>query len=213
QALDMQKAVPTAKPYFIPLDRGPDEIVLNTKLDVFKNLKVRQAINKAIDRDAIISTAHLGMASLGAGIALPSPDWKLSDDELKRLLARDVEGAKRLLKEAGLEGGLDLKCVVPNYVGGLYVAIGELIQANLRDINVHLTLETVDALGLSQRKLSGQFDLYITSNGAATPNSQLYGFYYTGGPQNYPGFNNPDLHKLIDQQAVLSRDPEGRRKL
>jgi peptide/nickel transport system substrate-binding protein len=213
QALEMQKAVPSAKPYFIPLDRGPDEIVLNTKLDAFKNLKVRQAINKAIDRDAIISTAHLGMASLGAGIALPSPVWKLPDDELKRLLARDVEGAKRLLREAGMESGLDLKCVVPNYVGGLYVAIAELIQANLRDINVRLTLETVDALALSQRKQSHQFDLYITSNGAATPNSQLYGFYYTDGPQNYPAFNNPALDKLIDQQAVLSRDPEGRRKV
>ena len=67
----------------------------------------------------------------------------------------------------------------------------------------------------SYRVLAGTYSKKDVQSGAGNggpTNFDLYSRYYTGGPQNTWGYANPDLDKLIDQQAVLSRDTEARKK-
>ena len=42
---------------------------------------------------------------------------------------------------------------------------------------------------------------------------ELFGRYYSNGPRNSTKYADPELDKMIDQQAVMVRDPEGRKKL
>jgi ABC-type transport system substrate-binding protein len=60
----------------------------------------------------------------------------------------------------------------------------------------------------------GQFDMYIgrpASYGSAS--AQLFAQDRSGGPQNQYGLKDNQLDDLIDRQATLSRDPEGRKRL
>src|SRR6266567_2412546 len=97
------KAVPKSTVYWVNLNRNPSEMALNLRNDLFKDIRVRQAIGKAIDRKAIIDSVFLGRASLSSGIIMPSADYQLPEVELQSLYKRDVDGAKQLLKAAGKE--------------------------------------------------------------------------------------------------------------
>jgi ABC-type transport system substrate-binding protein len=210
---DLLKTTPKASVVWVPLDRSPNHLVLNAKAEPFTDLRVRQAVSKALDRKAIIDTVHLGHASLSAGIPLPAPDWNLPEAELGRLLARDVEGARRLLREAGKESGFDLEMIVPPYISGTLVTVAELIQANLKEVGIRATLKTLEGAAWGQLNANGDFQASIATSAFPATNGTLYGYYYTGGPQNKIGYANPALDKLIDQQAPLARDPESRKKV
>src|SRR5439155_22339408 len=64
--------------------------------------RVRAALWKAVDRQQYIDGVLLGEGWWSSGLRLPSERAQLPDDELKRLLARDVAGAKQLLQQAGV---------------------------------------------------------------------------------------------------------------
>jgi peptide/nickel transport system substrate-binding protein len=206
-------ALPNTRATWVTLDRTFSAFVPKLSVDPFSDQRVRQAINKAIDRKAILETIFLKRAVLSPGVALPTRDWSLPDAELEGLLARDVEGARRLMKEAGKESGFDLEITVPTYLVGVYVTIGELVQANLKEIGVRATLKPLDPVTYSQQLARGNFQAYLGASGASGTNDHLYGEYYSGGPRNYAGYSSPDLDKLIDQQAVLTKDPDARKTI
>lgn len=212
---DLIKAVPNSTTFWVNLNRNPSEMVLNLRNDLFKDIRVRQAIGKAIDRKAIIDTVFLGHAALSSGIIMPSADYQIPDAELQTLYKRDVEGAKALLKAAGKET-MEFEAVVPNYLQGGYVTMAELIKANLRDVGITINLTVVDTPTITQRQTSFNFAAYIAAGGSGgTPNSFLTARYLStsAGTSNYAGYSNPDVDKLIDQQFVLSRDPDARKKI
>lgn len=70
------------------------------------NVKVRQAINFAIDRQAFIGA---GMGGLGeaAGMQLPSAHWAY-DKEVAGLYRHDLDRARKLMAEAGLGNNLEI---------------------------------------------------------------------------------------------------------
>jgi peptide/nickel transport system substrate-binding protein len=208
----LAKAVPGANVTWIPVDENYHDVAFNVTVEPFGDIRVRQAINKAIDRKQIIDTVYSGRASYDGGVTLPDPTWQLPDAEFSRLLARDVEGAKRLLKEAGKESFSFEMLIPPSSV--VETAVPELIQANLREIGVNVTLKPQETATISQRGTDGDFQSYVFSvSTGGTPNTWLYTKYYTGGVQNRARFSSPALDKLIDQQAVIARDLEERKKV
>ena len=55
---------------------------------------------------------------------------------------RDVEGAKKLLADAGFAGGLDLSLTLLNQ--SQYVTAAQVVQANLAEVGINLNLEVLD---------------------------------------------------------------------
>jgi peptide/nickel transport system substrate-binding protein len=211
---DLMKAIPNLQVQWTTADSSGDELGVKVTEEPFTDLRVRQAINKAIDRKQIIDTLYFGKAVLSPGIILPQADWILPDAELQRLRARDVEGARQLLRAAGKEAGFDVECLVPTYRSGAYVTEAELVQAQLKEIGIRLTLKTQDTATFTQALTTGNFKMYVGNNGPlGITNLGLYGNHYTGGAQNRTAYSNPQLDKLIDQQAVLTRDPDARKRI
>jgi peptide/nickel transport system substrate-binding protein len=211
-AEDIRKAVPGVNIRYIPSDRNTIELMLNTNLDMFKDVRVRQAISKAIDRQAIIDTVWLGKGELTTGLSLPDPSYAIPAAELGTLVGRDVNGAKQLLSQAGVSN-LGFEIIAPTYLNGAFVSLTELIQANLKDVGINATIKTADTTTWSTAQQSLNFQgITGTFNGAA-PNGWLATRYYTGGGQNWVKYSDPAMDRMIDQQAVLVKDPEGRKKI
>jgi peptide/nickel transport system substrate-binding protein len=211
-AEDIKRTVPSAVVIFVPADRVPTDLILNLGLDLFRDVRVRQAISKAIDRKAIVDAVWVGRGGYLGGLSLPEPSYGLPDAELGRLVGRDVEGARRLLQQAGVSN-LSFEIMVSNVLSGAIVSMAELIQANLRDIGITTTLRTVDTAATTAALQSGSFQAVANVASSGAPNGWLYGRHYSAGPTNYAKYSDPEMDRLIDQQAVMARDPEGRKRI
>jgi ABC-type oligopeptide transport system substrate-binding subunit len=137
-------------------------------------------------------------------------------EKRKSLDIRDLEGAKRLLAEAGVLN-LEFELSVPTYQAQVYVTMGEQLQAQLKEAGVTVRLKPMDpptygaAVGTR-----GEFAAYLGDAGVRlNPNQDLLSRYRSQGPvaKIQSRYNNPKLDELIAQQKVLVRDPAKRRAL
>src|SRR5262249_9342788 len=209
------KTTPQLKTLTMVDTRAGHDMGFNVAKPPLDDLRVRQAMLKALDFQAGIDTVLTGKGELTTGIVLPDESWKLPKEELQRLFKRDVEGAKRLMREAGKEAGFSAECIfVPVFSSGAFQTYSELFQQQLRDINVTLTLKPVEPAVFNELTLRGDYQIYVhTQLGQSSANADLLGRYHSKGPANVTRFADPKLDDLLEKQAVLSRDPEGRKKL
>ncbi len=105
----------------------------------FDDIRVRQAIRLAIDVPAIIAAAYNGAVEPAYSLEAPGilGFWK---DAPKR--ERDVEGAKRLLGEAGQGGGFSTRLTVLNKA--VPQATAAVVQANLAEIGIDVQIDALD---------------------------------------------------------------------
>ncbi|MHA6645041.1 ABC transporter substrate-binding protein [Mesorhizobium sp. A623] len=173
-------------------------IGFNTKLDAFKDKRVRQAINYAINKDLIVE-------KLLKNKAYPAVSWlpisSPAFDKDAKPYAYDPEKAKELLKEAGFETGLKFSVTATsNESWG--VPIVEAIIPMLAKVGVEVTTDPVESSVLSDKILSDNFDAYMWSNSSGPDPLKYLTCFYSTTPQtacNYVKFNNVDFDKLIDQ--------------
>src|SRR5262249_5697180 len=89
----------------------------------------------------------------------------------------------------------------------------EIAQANLKEIGVNVTVKQVDPATFIAALQSGNFQAASGTYAGAAPNGWLSVQYKTGGGQNYCKYSDPEMDRMIDQQAPLAKDPEGRKKI
>ncbi|MFE4661412.1 ABC transporter substrate-binding protein [Streptomyces hydrogenans] len=108
----------------------------------FDDLKVRQAVQWALDREAIVTAAGGPAVTDAVGAAMPGSLFTggKQPDTLGIPLAGDPEKARQLLKEAGKADGLSTSLTV-NINDK---AIGEAVQQSLGKAGIKVTIETVD---------------------------------------------------------------------
>ncbi|WXL26670.1 ABC transporter substrate-binding protein [Ectopseudomonas mendocina] len=192
-------------------------LTINTEHPPLDDARVRKAINLAIDRKALLN-AMSGGGQLTPAVN-PYPSSMLGYDETAKPIQRDLEEAKRLLKEAGVN---DLKIdlfmrngsstSVPN--PGL---IAQMIQADLAQANISLNIRMLEWGELLRRAKNGEHDLallgWMSDNG--DPDNFL-------GPnlscaaaksgENQARWCNQEFESLI-QKAKLVTDPATRADL
>src|SRR5262249_10113854 len=153
------KENPKVQTYTAPTLGTGYELGFRTDKAPFDNVKVRQAVSKAIDRQVIVDTVF-GSGDLVPGFSLPGNDWSLPQSEWKQMYKRDVDGAKKLLADAGVRD-LNFEMTVSNF-GEAYVASAELAQAQLREAGITTRLKLVPGTEYNQVVVTrGEFDVYF----------------------------------------------------
>ena len=101
-----------------------------------KDIKVRKALNHAVNKERLMRYADYGKGYLTASIGRKG-EFGYNENLLP--YKYDVNKAKQLMKQAGYENGLKLKVMVADVTE----KVMNLIKKDLRDINVDLDLEIV----------------------------------------------------------------------
>jgi nickel transport system substrate-binding protein len=133
-------------------DTGTDTIILgfNPRIDTFKDVRVRKAINLLIDREGICNAVLQGFATPTMNLYPEVIAYSGTRFEVPK---RDVEEAKRLLDEAGWVGDpvrskdgkqLNIDLVISEDAVPSSRALGEVLQALLSEAGIGLKLRNVD---------------------------------------------------------------------
>jgi len=197
-----------------------DNILVNTRKPPFDELKVRQAVNLALDRRAAIKAAADGFGVLGGAI-LPPPygAWGLAEADVLKLPGygdpvRDKAEARRLLAEAGYGPGKPLKVTVSTRAWDVYVDVANWVLDQIRQVGIEGTLETVETGVWYGRLGRREFQIAINVTGVAPedPDGNLIENYTCGSQRNYTDFCSKEIEALIVQQSQ-ELDPAQRLKL
>ena len=105
----------------------------------FQDIRVRKAIQKVVDVDAILEAAYFGVADAATGIVAPG----LVGNRGYNLTERDPEAARELLAEAGYGGGFKTKLNVLNKA--TFVTMAQVVQANLAEIGIEVEINQLDS--------------------------------------------------------------------
>src|SRR5215468_3107711 len=130
-------------------------IALNTRHPILKDKRVRQAMNYAVNKDAIIRDILKGTATVSKSPL--SPAYGAYHEDAVTTYPFDPAKARALLKDAGYPSGFDLTFFVPESGSGMQspVEMATVIQANLAQVGVRAKIQTMEWGAYLKKYLDG----------------------------------------------------------
>jgi peptide/nickel transport system substrate-binding protein len=230
-ALDVAYSIPPDQLQFVEL--LPDLLVkqvpslsvaylaMNTTHPPFDDVRVRRAVNHAVNRDPIVMLAYQGLASPATG-PLPPEQWGYHESQTT--YPYDPERARALLAQAAADRRFDPARVLRLYAPSTprpYLpepqVIARVLQANLAAVGIKTELVIQDKERHQVSTENGEHDMCLF--GWVSDNGDPDNFLYTlldqdnarpGLAENLAFFRDDELHRLLlSAQRVTAR---GRRE-
>ncbi|MGB2551966.1 ABC transporter substrate-binding protein [Campylobacter sp. MOP51] len=193
-------------------------LAMNTNREMFKDLRVRQAINHAVNKKAIVDAVYEGFGKV-AYAPIPPNLWSFNDNITK--YEYDVEKAKALLKEAGYENGFEVTLYAMP-VSRPYIPdgrkVGEAIQSDLAKVGIKAKIVSYDWVTYLDKTKNLEHDMCLlgwTGDNGDPDNflNILLTSHAANVPaQNYAAWKNPEFDKLV-AKAKETSDVNERTKL
>jgi peptide/nickel transport system substrate-binding protein len=177
----------------------------------YRDPRVRAAISKAIDRDAIVARIMGGVA-VTAGELLPPSMFGANKD--MKAPKPDIEGAKKMLAEAGYPNGFGLVLYTPNdrYINDALIA--QAVAQMLTRVGLKVSVDAMTQSQFFAKRNRREFGFWLAGWGsgtgemssplralAATPNRDK-----GTGTSNSGGYSNPKVDALIDKALATVDD-------
>lgn len=184
----------------------------NAQKEPFDDVRVRQAISMAINKEAIIDGVYNGVGIPAIGPLAPPV---FGYDESVEGLEYNVEEAKSLLAEAGYEDGFETTIWTNDNEQRVDTAVA--IQEQLSEIGIDVQIEELEWGAYLERTANGEHDMFILGWSNATSDAD-YGMYplfhssQVGSPGNRSFLENEELDAVLEE-ARQETDPAARQEL
>ncbi|HTJ58681.1 MAG TPA: ABC transporter substrate-binding protein [Devosiaceae bacterium] len=195
----------------LQLNREPglayNVLQLNPAHKPMDNLKVRQAISCAIDRQDVIDTALAGEGKVTGPLTMPA---FAEDPNSLFCYKQDLTKAKELMKEAGVHGFTATVIAAtgePPYAS----AEAQVLQNQLAAIGIKLNIQMMELNVYVDRWLKGDFDLAVAQNGGRPDPYPMYNRYFmkNGNLLKVSNYTDDELDGLL-RQGQAETDPAKR---
>jgi peptide/nickel transport system substrate-binding protein len=173
----------------------------------FGNKLVRQAMNYAIDRQAIVDVAYNGYGH--ASSQFYSPDFAPGYVEgMDDYYPYDPDKARELLAEAGLEDGFSFDLLVPNLT--FSQAVAQIVQAQYAEVGITTNFIPVDASATAATFFNDKIgDVVVGTTPGRTDPSMLVQLYFTEEANSNPGGHTiPEVTEAYEESLVPRPDAE-----
>ena len=207
----VKKGLPSAVEYSYLEPQGYF-IYINVRRPPLSDVRVRQALALSLDRDQFIRSFANGKGEWALASSLPG---LFTQNETKQILKHDPAKAKQLVTAAGYPNGVDIEFIYGTFYGPTMEGILQLLQAQVKNGGINVTLKPLDHATEGKRRRSGDFQLGITPRGQGLPldlDSALYGVFYPKASENFDGVDDPQLTPLLVAQRQ-EMDPTKRQDL
>ena len=170
----------------------------NTAKAPFNDVRVRRAINLALDVDAATEAAFLGFATPADG---PLPPTVLYANRNLEGYGYDPAEARRLLAEAGYANGFRTSIWTNN--NPVRVMYAEIFQEQLRQVGIEISIEIMEFAPYLDRTALGEHDMFMLGWVTVTGDADygLYSLFHStqfGDAGNRTFWGNPEVDRLLD---------------
>jgi ABC-type transport system substrate-binding protein len=182
-------------------------LTFNSAKAPWSDVRVRQAINLAFDRQTFATVFTGNNAPIYRGWAYPGTPYAVPEAEIRTwpgfnpaTKQQDIQKAKDLLREAGVTPA-DLKTVISAVIATSDQQ-SEIAATLLRQLfGAEVTVSVLDNAGFNQLRVNKNFTILsnrqtITSD---DPSAVLEPWIRSNGAQNWSGFGDPTIDARLDQ--------------
>jgi len=198
-----------------------DAMIVSATSGPLTNVKVRQAISLALDREAIIQSVYKGAAMMPKWIANPGTFGYGAEVFDKAYAAapyttQNLAEARKLIRQAGVAGDT-ITIGTSNEISGIAIETGAYQQA-AEAIGLKVVLKSVSSQDFINFFTDASFrqgvDMFPTTNYGdySDPAALLYELAAPGSSSHYGSFNDPKLTAELNE-ARSTADPDQRAKL
>lgn len=181
------------------------DLTINTTTPVFKDKRVRQAINWAVDRKRFVEVVLRGVVE---PTSIPYPRASVAYDPglAKTYAAKDLTRAKDLIAKAGHPNGFAATLMTSQKRNPGMIELAQILQADLKTIGVNLKIEDLEPPVYDKRFVDGQFEIAVHTFGRANKDpGVLFGgaiVWYTDPKRNPSRFQSERYTKLVSDGAT-----------
>jgi len=197
--MDRMKKVPSLSVVSVP-SPSVDFLAVNMAKDYLQDKRIRQAMQYAIDREAIVKAIYQGEAQV-VNQTIIGPDWMGMPD--LNMYPYSPDKAKQLLKDANWDGSHSLQIL---YTPGTKErdAYMPIVQQQFKEVGIGMDIVSAEAIEVTRRRNAGDFDLVQVGGGIFRQDPNVSGKYMetvnwvpVGG--NYGHYTNTRLDELFPQ--------------
>ncbi|MDP0493770.1 MAG: ABC transporter substrate-binding protein [Fusobacterium sp. JB021] len=182
-------------------------LAINNKVEPLNNLKVRQAIQYAIDKQEIIEGASLGEGSI-VGSACSPVVKSIYNKNTEHLYSHNIEKARELLKEAGYPNGFELTLKAPsNYQ--VHVDSSQIIKEQLAKIGIIVNIQEIEwGTWLSNVYKNRNYQLTVIGfEGKPSPYT-IFSRYMSKDKRNMVNFSNEKYDEILNKISMENNENE-----
>jgi peptide/nickel transport system substrate-binding protein len=176
----------------------------------FNDVRVRQAVSMALNRDDMIKTVYAGRGNWNNFIPWALSEWWLDPrgpdmGPAARYYKYDPAGAKSLLAAAGHPDGLKVEMISTPGYGQTFVQMGELVQQDLKAVGIDAEIKMQEYTAYIATTFAGKFQggnrlVFGLETPFTDPHDFLFNMYHPKGTRNHAGIDDPKLTGMIEQQ-------------
>jgi len=181
---------------------GITYFTLNQNIEPFNDVKVRQAVQMAIDRETLLNTVYGGNGNVEDGIF---PRGLVAHNtELEGAIKYDPEGAKALLADAGYADGFTMELALDSSSNDNVSMLYQIIQQNLADVGITAEIKSYDQSAWLDLRKSGEMGSFIATWTADynDPDNFIYTFYGAEDKTKTRSLNYPDKDVMAQVAAA-----------
>ena len=187
-------------------------LIMNNTIEPLNDVRVRQALAMATDRQELMDVALYGYGELATSFINPSVSYSASDKV--SFPAYDPEGAKALLEEAGYGDGFELTLSLDSG-NTVNATLGTLLKEQWAEVGVTLNLETLEKGTINERMNNMTLDLQLrswTSDMADPSQAAEYACVNSNANCLFSGWQNTEAEQLVEQ-ANMELDTTKRQEI
>jgi peptide/nickel transport system substrate-binding protein len=169
-----------------------------------KDPRVQQALELALDRDALNQVVYDGNGLVGNQWISPKNPYYQPKFSVPK---RDVAKAKQLLKDAGLTTPVAIDFMVPNTSDARQTA--EVVQSMAAEAGFDMKIRLTEFATSLNEAEAGRYHAYVLGwSGRVDPDGNSYGFLSCKGPTNYSKYCDADMDASLEEARASSSQAE-----
>lgn len=182
-------------------------LFLNNKVKPFDDIRVRQAVCHAIDRQAVLNVVAGGKGSIIGTNMFPT-FAKYFDASLTDTYPHDPQMSKQLLKDAGYPEGFEFTISVPsNY--DFHVRTAQVIAEQLKNVGINAKIKLVEwSTWLSDIYQGRDFEGTVIGLDSKLAPSDIFRFYPTTSPKNFINYSNEEFDEIFAKAQLATDENE-----
>jgi peptide/nickel transport system substrate-binding protein len=186
--------------------RNYSALCLNVNVPELSDIRVRQAISLAVNRQEMIDIAYNGEAEVSGFVPASLGHWAV-DVKSHAMYQQNITRAKQLMTEAGYPNGFEVTIIV-----GLLDSlrdIGTVTQQQLAAIGIRANVVNKENAEYVALWSAHDFEIMVCQNGAGSDPSRGVAFFFkTGNSANIANYSNARVDQLCDLGAGTTNDAQ-----